>query len=78
MHIKIENHAENTTRIIDYPADIRTFLAAHSFGVYNVARVKTGVYAFYDRFTGELATTVSKPGKREIAAFLKGDKENGN
>lgn len=72
MYIKIENHRENTARIIDYPADLKTFLWAHSFGIYSIIKVKPGVYSFMDRFTGEIVDTISKPGKREIAAFLKG------
>lgn len=72
MYIKIENHQENTTRIIDYPADMKTFLALHSFGIFSVARAKTGVYYMVDRFTGEIVSTISKPGKREISAYLKG------
>jgi hypothetical protein len=72
MYIKLENHAENTTRIIDYPGDMSLFIAAHSFGIFNVIKIKPGVYSFMDRFTGEIIDTISKPGKREIAAFLKG------
>jgi hypothetical protein len=72
MYIKIENHQENTIRIIDYPADISTFLWAHSFGIYSIIKVKPGTYQFMDRFTGEIVNTISKPGKREITAFLKG------
>jgi hypothetical protein len=72
MYIKIESHLQNTTRIIDYPGDMSLFLAVHSFGVFNIAKIKTGVYCFYDRFTGELIETVSKPGKREIAALQRG------
>jgi hypothetical protein len=73
MYIKIENHAENTTKIIDYPGDMSLFIAAHSFGVFNVIKIKPGVYSFMDRFTGEIIDTISKPGKREITKFLKGD-----
>jgi hypothetical protein len=73
MYIKIENHAENTTRIIDYPGNMSLFIAAHSFGIFNVIKIKPGVYSFMDRFTGEIIDTISKPGKREISAFLKGD-----
>lgn len=72
MYLKIENHAENTTRIIDYPGDMSTFLWAHSFGIFNIIKVKPGVYSFIDRFTGEIIDTVSKPGKREIKAYLAG------
>ena len=72
MYLKIENHAENTTRIIDYPGDMSIFLAANSFGIFSIIKVKTGVYSFMDRFTGEIIETVSKPGKREIAAYNKG------
>jgi hypothetical protein len=73
MYIKIENHAENTTKIIDYPGDMSLFIAAHSFGVFNVIKIKPGVYSFMDRFTGEIIDTISKPGKREITKFLKGE-----
>jgi hypothetical protein len=71
MYIKIENHAENTTKIIDYPGDMSLFIATHSFGVFNVIKIKPGVYSFMDRFTGEIIDTISKPGKREISKFLK-------
>jgi hypothetical protein len=73
MYIKIENHAENTTKIIDYPGDMSLFIAAHSFGIFNVIKIKPGVYSFMDRFTGEIIDTISKPGKREISKFLKGE-----
>lgn len=73
MYIKIENHAENTTRIIDYPGSMSLFIAAHSFGIFNVIKIKPGVYSFMDRFTGEIIDTISKPGKREITKFLKGE-----
>lgn len=72
MYIKIENHMENTTRIIDYPGDMSLFLAAHSFGIFSIIKVKPGVYQFMDRFSKEIIETVSKPGKREIKAFLQG------
>lgn len=72
MYIKIENHQENTTRIIDYPADMSTFLWAHSMGIFNIIKVKPGVYQFMDRFSKEIINTISKPGKREIKAFLQG------
>ena len=73
MYIKIENHQENTTRIIDYPGDMSLFLAAHSFGIFSIIKVKPGVYQFMDRFSKEIIETVSKPGKREIKAFLQGE-----
>ena len=72
MYLKIENHTENTTRIIDYPGDMSMFLWAHSFGIFNIIKVKPGVYQFQDRFSKEIVDTVSKPGKREIAAYNKG------
>ena len=76
MYIKIENHEKNTTRIIDYPGDMSIFLAAHSFGIYSIIKVKPGVYQFMDRFSKEIIETVSKPGKREIAAYNKGENQN--
>lgn len=72
MYIKIENHAKNTTRIIDYPGDMSTFLWAHSFGIFSIIKIKPGVYQFMDRFSKEIINTISKPGKREIKAFLQG------
>ena len=69
MYIKIENHKENTTRIIDYPGDMKTFLWVHSMGIFSIIKVKTGVYQFMDRFSKEIFSTISKPGKREIAAY---------
>ena len=68
MYIKIENHKENTVQIIDYPADMKTFLWAHSFGIFSIIKVKPGVYQFMDRSTKDIHMTISKPGKREIAA----------
>ena len=73
MYIKIQDHEKNTTRIIDYPGDMSIFLAAHSFGIYSIIKVKTGVYQFMDRFSKEIVSTISKPGKREISAYLKGE-----
>jgi hypothetical protein len=72
MYIKIENHQKNNVRIIEYPGDMSLFIAAHCFGVFNVAKIKPGVYCFYDRFTGEIIDTISKPGKREITKYLNG------
>jgi hypothetical protein len=72
MYIKIENHQKNNVRIIDYPGDMSLFIAAHSFGIFNVIKIKPGVYSFMDRFTGEIIDTISKPGKREIAKYLNG------
>lgn len=71
MYIKIENHENNTVKIIDYPADMSTFLYAHSFGIFSIIKVKTGVYQFMDRFSKEIVQTISKPGKREITAYFK-------
>ena len=71
MYIKIENHENNTVKIIDYPANLETFLWAHSFGIFNIIKVKTGVYQFMDRFSKEIVQTISKPGKREITAYFK-------
>ena len=71
MYIKIENHQENTVRIIDYPGDMSTFLWVHSMGIFSIIKVKSGVYQFMDRVNKEIFSTISKPGKREIAAYYK-------
>lgn len=74
MYIKIENCESRTERIIDYPGSIGTFLALHSFGIYDVIILKSGsAWAFVDRFKGHVVTIISKPGRREIAKFLKGE-----
>ena len=72
MYLKIENHAEKTTRIIDYPGTIKLFLSLHSMGFFQVVKTGANSYGMVDRFTGEIFTTVSKPGKRKIAAYSKG------
>ena len=76
MYIKIENHTDDTVKIIDYPGDMKMFLWAHSFGVYNIIKLKPGVFQFVDRFSLAPALTISKPGKREIAAFERSKIEN--
>lgn len=77
MYIKIENCENHTERIIDYPGSIRTFLALHSFGIYETIILKPGsAWAFVDRFAGHVTTIITKPGKREIAKFLKGENTN--
>ena len=77
MYIKIENCENHTERIIDYPGNIRTFLALHSFGIYETIILKPGTaWAFVDRFAGHVVTIITKPGKREIAKFLKGENKN--
>jgi hypothetical protein len=74
MYIKIENHNDDTTRVIDYPGDMTTFLWAHSLGLYNIVKIKAGSYQLVSRFDGAPFITVSKPGKREIAAYEREDK----
>jgi hypothetical protein len=72
MYIKIENCENHTERIIDYPGNIRTFLALHSFGIYEPIILKPGAaWALVDRFAGHVVTIITKPGKREIAKYLK-------
>lgn len=71
MFLKIENHAKKTARFIDYPGTMEMFLWVHSFGIYNIIRIKRGTYSFMDRFTGEIVDTVSVPGIREINAAIR-------
>lgn len=78
MYIKIEDHEKQTTRIIDYPGDMSMFLWAHKFGMFDAVKIRRDVYALTDRITGEIFRTVSKPGKREVAAYERGKIENGN
>jgi hypothetical protein len=65
MKIKIENHNDGTTRVIEYPCDLSTFLWAHSFNIYNIVKVKPGKFQFVPRGGGPAAYTISKAGARD-------------
>ena len=65
MKIKIENHENNTTRVIDYPGTILQFMKIHfcAWGFYKVVKTGAGAYAVYDKFTGAHVDTVTKAKK---------------
>lgn len=74
MYIKIENCADHNTRIIDYPGNIRLFLSLHSMGIFQPIILVSGKsWGMIDRFTGEIHTIISKPSKKEITEYNRGE-----
>lgn len=77
MYLKIENCADRSTRIIDYPGNVRLFLSLHSMGIFQPVTISAGkAWGLIDRFTGGIHTLISKPSKKEIAEFNKGVNKN--
>lgn len=77
MYLKIENCADRSTKIIDYPGNIALFLSLHSMGIFQPIIIISGkAWGLVDRFTGEINTIISKPNKKEIAAYNQGVKQN--
>ena len=76
MYLKIENCMDRSTRIIDYPGNVRLFLSLHSMGIFKPAIIVPGkAWGLIDRFTGEIHTLISKPSKKEITEYKKGVKQ---
>ena len=70
MYLKIENCADRSERIIDYPGNVRLFLSLHSMGIFQPVIISSGkAWGLVDRFTGEIHTLITKPSKKEIAAY---------
>ena len=61
MKIKIVNYENNTARVIDYPATLKTFISVHysAWGFFRVCKAGAG-YDITCPFTGELLYTVCK------------------
>lgn len=68
MYIKIENHNENTSRVIDYPGSITLFIALHygAWGFYKVLKAGANHYKIIDKFSGEHLHTVTKAKKGDM------------
>lgn len=68
MKIKIENHENSATRVIDYPGTVLQFMKIHylAWGFYQVIRTGTDAYAVYDKFSGAHVDTISKAKKGDI------------
>ena len=74
MYLKIENCQTRDIRIIDYPGNVRLFLSLHSMGIFQPIIISSGkAWGLIDRFTGEIHTLITKPSKKEIAKFKKGE-----
>lgn len=65
MYIKIENHPENTTRVIDYPGTVLQFVKIHFlfFGFYRVEKTGSNEYQIYDKFENKHVNTITKARK---------------
>ena len=68
MKIKIENHENNTTRVIDYPETVLFFVKVHylSWGFYKVLKAGRDHFEIYDAFTGQHVDTVTKAKQGDI------------
>ena len=67
MKIKIEDHSENTTRVIDYPFTLLQFIKIHwgAWGFYRVEKISANAYNVFCKFDGAHVYTASKAGKNE-------------
>lgn len=65
MYIKIQNHQENTTRVIDYPGTVLQFVKIHFlfFGFYRVEKTGSNEYQIYDKFENKHVNTITKARK---------------
>ena len=65
MYIKIENHQENTTRVIDYPGTVLQFVKIHFlfFGFYRVEKAGSNKYLIFDKFENKHVNTITKARK---------------
>ena len=68
MKIKIENHDDGTTRVIDYPGTVLQFMKIHfcAWGFYQVIRTGADSYRVIDKFSGAHVNTISKAKKGDI------------
>ena len=67
MKIKIENHQENTTRVIEYPFNVLQFLKINLLwlGIYRAESIGVNAYNVYCKLDGSRAYTVSKAKKSD-------------
>lgn len=67
MKIKIENHTDGTTRVIEYPLTLLQFVKIHfcAFGIYRVEKTGTNSFNVFEKFDGAHVYTVSKAKNRE-------------
>lgn len=68
MFIKIENHDDNTTRVIDYPGTILQFVKIHFcfFGFYKVEKAGGNKYLISDKFANKHLYTITKAKKEDL------------
>lgn len=67
MKIKITNHQENTTRVIEYPFTLLQFIKIHwgAWGFYRIEKAAANVYNVYCKLDGAHVYTACKAGARE-------------
>lgn len=68
MNIKIENHRENTIRVIDYPGTLLQFVKIHFlfFGFYRIEKAGSNKYLISDKFENKQLYTISKAKKGDL------------
>ena len=68
MYIKIENHQENTIRVIDYPGTVLQFVKIHFlfFGFYRVEKAGSNKYLIFDKFENKHVDTITKARKGDL------------
>ena len=68
MYIKIENHDDNTTRVIDYPGTVLQFVNIHftSFGFYRALFIRRDCFQVYDKFANQHLYTITKAKKEDM------------
>lgn len=68
MKIKIENHKENTTRVIEYPLTLLQFVKINFAmwgAIYGIEKAGANKYEIFNGFDGEHIYTVSKARKND-------------
>lgn len=68
MKIKIVDHPENKTRVIDYPLTLLQFVKIHfsAFGFYRIEKSSPSAYDIFCKFDGSHVCTVSKAAKNDV------------
>lgn len=68
MLIKIENHAESSERVIEYPGTVLQFVKIHFlfFGFYRIEKAGSNKYLIFDKFENAHVYTISKAKKGDM------------
>lgn len=68
MNIKIENHDENNTRVINYPGTILQFVNVHFtfMGFYRAVKIRRDCFQIFDKFENKHVYTISKAKQEDM------------